>query len=248
MGTFATWLPDVLRGAGLTVVTSAGWETRGHYGGFVNLRAVVWHHDASATGDSPGVVPYMLRNWDSAAGGLWVDRYGVWTVLAAGPAYHAGSVLAGKPGNQDSFGVETDHTTGEGWPAAQIDSLRRGTAAILARLGTEPGSGLEFHRTICDPPNRKSDPDGLDLDAERARVSEFMHPAPPPISTTTGDDDVARLITEDGKALYGTDGVRVWHVPDPAILSALLTSGVYGDGRVTTVPAGTVASLNAAEK
>lgn len=46
-----TWLPDVLRAAGLTVIEHDGWRTRGlstsqrfepEKGG------VVWHHDASA--------------------------------------------------------------------------------------------------------------------------------------------------------------------------------------------------------
>jgi hypothetical protein len=185
---FATWLPEVLTRAGLTVRALEGWRSRGHYGGFSGLRAVVWHHDASARGDSPGVPAFMLGNWDEAAAQLWVDRAGGWHVLAAGPAYHAGRVLPGKPDNHTSLGVETDHTTGEDWPEAQLVSLRTGTCAILARLGTDAAHGLEFHRTVCAPKGRKTDPDGLDLADERRRVDALsgsvpagLVPAPRPV-------------------------------------------------------------------
>jgi hypothetical protein len=142
-------------------------------------RAVVWHHDASPAGDSPGVPAYLAANWQTASAQCWVDRYGVWHLIGAGRAPHAGAVLPGKPGNSTSIGVETDHTTGEPWPAPQLNALRRGTRAILTHLRVQPDPGLEFHRTICAPPGRKSDPHGLDLAAERAAVAN------------EGDDDVS---------------------------------------------------------
>lgn len=186
MSTYATWLPDVLRAAGLEVVTYPGWERRGAPGvashperrfpggGFVDLRAVVWHHDASPRGNTPGIPRSMLARWETAAAQLWVDRAGTWHVLAAGVAWHAGAVLAGMPGNWTSLGVETDHTVGEDWPPAQIGSLRTGTAAILTKLGRSASAGLHFHKSICDPPGRKVDPDGLTLNAERATVGALM--------------------------------------------------------------------------
>ena len=171
--TRADWLPDVLRDARCPVKTHGGWVTRGR--DFTDLCAVVWHHDASPSGDSPGVPAYMLR--EQAAGRawaqLWVDRTGGWHVLGSGVAFHAGRVLAGMPSNGNSLGVETDHTTGETWPACQLDSLRRGSAAIIARLGRTEAA-LHFHKSICDPPGRKSDPDGLALTPERARISVLL--------------------------------------------------------------------------
>ena len=182
----AVWLPSVLRLAGIEVITHPGWETRSN-GDFTNLRAVVWHHDASPAGDSPGVPAYMIRNYGNAGAQLWVDRRGVWHVVGAGVAYHAGKVLPGKPGNWDSLGVETDHTTGEAWPPTQLDSLRRGTAAILRHLGVGP-TGLEFHRTVCSPPGRKSDPAGLDLITERRAIAALLAPPAQPVQ----EDDMER--------------------------------------------------------
>lgn len=168
------WLPGVLRAVGLDVVEHPGWTTRGLSMArpFVP-RAVVWHHDASAPGDSPGVPDYMIRNYATAAAQCWVDRAGRWHLIASGRAPHTGAVRPGMPDNTTSIGVETDHTTGEDWPPALLASLRRGTAAILRHLGVGPDA-LHFHRTICAPPGRKTDPDRLNLAAERENVAQAM--------------------------------------------------------------------------
>lgn len=182
----ATWLADALRAAGLEVVELRGWQRRG--GEFNDLRACVWHHDGSAIGDSPGVPGYMAGQIDSRRAGaqLWVNRYGVWHVIAAGSVFHAGRVLRGKPGNSNSLGIETDATTNEPWPGTLLASLREGTAALLARIGYAPSPGLEFHSTVCSPVGRKNDPDGLDLAQERRAVAALMTPAAPE------GDDMAR--------------------------------------------------------
>ena len=206
--TRAPWLGDVLRAAGLTVVEHAGWRARGH-GDFTDLRAVVWHHDASAPGDSPGVPAFMLKNWDKAAAQLWVSRDGTWHVLASGVAYHAGKVLPGKPSNHYSLGVETDHTTGEDWPPALLRSLRLGTAAILGRLGVAPDPGLEFHKTICSPKGRKSDPDGLDLTAERAGLYGQWSSSRPGKTVTDRTNDTPAQ--EDDVLSY------VWNTAEKAV-------------------------------
>jgi hypothetical protein len=183
---YATWLPDVLRDAGLKVVEHGGWRTRGH-GGFADLAAVVWHHDGSPRGNSPGVPSYMIRNWGAAGAQLWVARDGTWHVIASGVAYHAGRVRPGMPTNRTSLGVETDHTTGEAWPPALLASLRVGTAAILRRIN-RGSDALHFHKTICSPVGRKTDPDGLDLGPERARVGALLTPQQ--------EDDIVASIEE----------------------------------------------------
>lgn len=178
----AIWLAEVLRAAGLPVVEHPGWKERGE-GEFIELESVVWHHDASAVGYSPGMADYIRSQVDLHKPGAncWVTLDGTWHLIAAEVTYHAGTVLPGKAGNHRAIGIETDHTTGETWSGVHLlDSLRRGTAAILCRLGTTTG-GLEFHKTICSPPGRKTDPDGLVLAVERGAVSALLHP-------TTGDD------------------------------------------------------------
>lgn len=169
-----TWAAGVLKNEGLTVVEHKGWRTRGLS---TVLRwepkSIVWHHDASAKGDSPGVPNYMISNFKSAGAQIWVDRKGRWHLVAAGRAAHAGKTLKGKPTNFNSIGIETDHTVGEDWPAEQLASLRQGTAALLKYMGSST-SKLEFHKTICSPPGRKVDPHGLDLGTERARVAALM--------------------------------------------------------------------------
>lgn len=164
------WLPRVLRNAGIEVVLHKGWRTRGlgTYRPF-DPKYVVWHHDASAPGNSPGVPGYMIRNYGRAAAQVWVDRRGRWHIIASGRAPHAGATR-NHVVNENSIGIETDHTTGEEWPPALLDSLRRGTKAIFDHLNVG-ANHLHFHKSICDPPGRKVDPDGLNLGRERNRVA-----------------------------------------------------------------------------
>lgn len=176
-----TWLPKVLRDAGIEVVLHEGWETRG-LGAHrpFDPKYVVWHHDASAEGDSPGVPDYMIRNFDNAGAQVWIDRQGRWHIIASGRAAHAGATR-NHVENENSIGIETDHTTGEDWPPALLESLRKGTAAIFMHMKQSASDGLHFHKSICEPVGRKVDPDGLDLGQERKRVAwamEDMTPEP----------------------------------------------------------------------
>lgn len=178
------WLPAALRGAGLTVVEEPGWRARGH--DFpLRARAVVLHHDASPPGASPDMAAYLAAGFASAADGhydaqAWVDVAGRWHMIAAGSAQHAGdgagwgAIHAGR-GNQESFGVETDHTAGEAWPARQYESIRRGLTAICARTGWNPAVSVVAHREYA--PGRKSDPAGIDMGRLRRQIAAALGPA-----------------------------------------------------------------------
>ena len=191
-----TWAADVLRAAGLNVVEEPGWKTRGlSTSQRFEPDSIVWHHDASAIGDSPGVPAYMIANMESHGAQIWVcagcnGRHvsGTWHMVASGRMAHAGKVLPGKPDNYTSIGIETDQTTGETWEPGLLPSLRKGTAALLRHM-KKLATDLHFHKTICDPPGRKVDPAGLVLIDERARVKteivKLSTPAPEPITTHT---------------------------------------------------------------
>ena len=96
------WLTDavkVLRQAGLkakgekyTSGQFAGrpWSTVSASGsGYPDLRFVLWHHDASPEGPSPGALDWMKASGPAA--NMWVDTEGVWHVYCAGVSWHAGA-------------------------------------------------------------------------------------------------------------------------------------------------------------
>jgi len=182
------WLPDVLRAAGLTVHEIAGWQDRGHADdiyyqqcGFAP-QAVVFHHDGSAFGDSPGALNWLISGFNFSSDNnydaqCWVDRYGAWYIVAAGYAQHAGAgqgwgAIPAGMGNPRSFGVETDHTDGETWPPAQLAAVRTGMAAICAHQGWDPAAAVVGHKEYA--PGRKTDPDGVDMAAFRREVADVM--------------------------------------------------------------------------
>lgn len=212
-----TNLVKVLRDAGVAAVGEK--YTRGPYAGqswktvcvpgSFQFKHILWHHDASPTGSSPGALDWVKYMEIAPAGQVWVCHgcgvghaeagYSagepVWHVISAGRANHAGvggdwSSPWGVPKdamNGYSLGIETDHGYGESWkPAhkqAQLASLRRGTAAIIAAYGLA-GDALLFHKTWTNGEvdgygrfpsyGRKNDIDGLDLLAERETVADLV--------------------------------------------------------------------------
>lgn len=182
------WLPAALRAAGLTVHEISGWQDRGHTDDTMCIahgfdpQAVMFHHDASLPGDSPGALNWLITGFNSSSdtnydAQCWVDRYGAWYVVAAGYAQHAGAgigwgAIPAGMGNPRSFGVETDHTTGEAWPPAQYASVRTGMAAICLDRGWDPARCVVGHKEYA--PGRKDDPDPVDMDAFRREVAVVM--------------------------------------------------------------------------
>jgi len=197
----AVWISDaakVLRQAGVKVVEEQyesgpfkgrSWKSVSASGtGYPapGPRFVMWHHDASPAGPSYGALAWMKSAGPAA--NMWVAEDGTWHVYCAGVSWHAG---AGGPGwgvakdqmNWHAIGIETDMGWGQQWKKAQLDSLRRGTAALMRHYGM-PSKNLLFHRTWTDggvdgvptlpTKGRKNDPYGLNLKAERRRVARLM--------------------------------------------------------------------------
>lgn len=167
-----SWLPDVLRAAGLTVVEVPGWEARTTRSTGLTVKGVVCHHTASSPRASDDAVVRLLRDGRSNLKGplsqLGLDRQGRFWVVAGGRCNHNGF---GTWGN-DSVGIEAfNDGVGERWPAVQLDAYKRGVAAILAHCGLDAGH-CKGHRET--DPGRKVDPTGVDMDAFRLDVADLI--------------------------------------------------------------------------
>ena len=195
------WLKDlvkVLRKGGIPVqgmtykygrYAGKKWSQVGWNGlGYRQLRGIMWHHDASPAGDSPGALHWCMYSQLAPCAAIWIDRQGKWFVYAAGLTNHAGvgsSALApGNTGNQYYLGIETDMGPNEKWSKPQLDSLRKGTAVLMKHYGLDPKVSLEFHKSYA--PGRKNDPAHLNLGTERRRVARLMRAKPGFISRLLG--------------------------------------------------------------
>lgn len=188
---WAHWLARVLRGAGVHVVELDGWRFRGRplsVGPF-KPRGVLWHHDASAVGPSPGLAEFIALvgrppEVPAPLSQVWVcvgcrgrHPVGTWHLLAAGRANHGGEgagwgEIPTDAANTWTIGIETDNTVGEPTPDMMYASLVRGTAAILNHLRSRPGEWLAGHKEFAR--GRKIDPDDIDMGKARDDVRRVM--------------------------------------------------------------------------
>lgn len=138
-----TWLPDVLRRAGLTVHEVSGWRTRGSdsYG---PVRGITIHGTGgSKARTDAGEIDTLLHGSTSAPppiAQLYLGRQGHWWVVASGLCYH-NRVGWGGPnrgyGNDSLLGIEAAHNNKDDpWPEVQYRSYVRGVAALVAHKAT----------------------------------------------------------------------------------------------------------------
>ncbi len=169
------WAAEVLTSAGLSVVEEDGWKTRGAAFSAQPL-GVIMHHDASAAGTTPKSPSVVIHGRKGLAGPLsqwYLNREGVWHVVASGRANHAGpgSYNGIGTGNSSFVGVEAaNNGTGEEWPQAQLVSYFTGVAAILNRLGA-PSLMAIGHKEWA--PTRKIDP-SFNMDSARLFIRIAM--------------------------------------------------------------------------
>jgi peptidoglycan hydrolase-like protein with peptidoglycan-binding domain len=180
-----TWLPEVLKAAGLKVALVDGWETRGR-AEMGKVFGVICHHTATqATGNMP-TLGLLIRGRSDLAGPLaqlGLGRDGTFYVIAAGKANHAGE---GRwqgivNGNTNFIGIEAENTGSKNdrWPDVQLDAYYRGVAAILKHVGRSE----EFccaHREYALPKGRKGDII-FDMKAFRASVRAILEGTAPPV-------------------------------------------------------------------
>lgn len=187
-----TWLPDVLKAAGLKVEVQPGWETRG-IADMGKVRGIMCHHTAgAATGNMP-TLNLLINGRPDLRGPLsqlGLGRDGTYYVIAAGKAQHAGrgSWQGVTTGNTSFIGIEAENRgiPADPWPEVQMDAYRRGVAAMLDKIGA--GAIMCCgHKEYALPVGRKSDP-SFDMADFRAKVGALLtgvEPAPSP--DITGD-------------------------------------------------------------
>lgn len=172
-----TWIPDVLRAAGLVVVEYDGWQTRTTRATGLTVHGVVCHHTVTPPSTSNTAVARLLANGRSDLKGplsqLGLDRDGHFWMIAAGRCSHNGyATQPSPPWGNDSIGIEAfNDGTGEPWPAVQVDAFQRGAAALLEHVGLTAAQCMGHRET---DPGRKVDPRGIDMDAFRASVADLM--------------------------------------------------------------------------
>ncbi|WP_228791121.1 peptidoglycan recognition protein family protein [Nocardia cyriacigeorgica] len=169
------WLPEVLRAEGLTVKEWPGWRNRGQ-GDFGAIWGVIVHHTG---GNPPSDAPGYIANHPTLklASQLHLNRDGVFTVVGAGIAWHAGSgAYPGLPTNDANLvtiGIEAENNGTEGWSPVQYDAYVRGVAAILRKLGKGAGNVIG-HKEWAGASQGKWDPGGMDMNRFRADVQKAI--------------------------------------------------------------------------
>jgi hypothetical protein len=229
------WLADVLRGAGVAVVEEGNWQARGVSGSFAPI-GVLWHHTAStssASNPAPslGIVINGRPDLEGPLCHALVDYNGVFHVISANRANHAGEARASGPipagdGNTMLIGWEIDYNgVDQQMTAAQYASSVRATAAVLRALGKD-ASYARGHRETST--TGKTDPAFVDLDVMRADVARYMKRAG--VSDWSGDG-YADVLGIDAAGL-------LWYYPNNQLrLSARQPIGNGGWGTFRHVKA-----------
>ncbi|SHN25362.1 N-acetylmuramoyl-L-alanine amidase [Chitinophaga sp. CF418] len=220
-----TWLPAVLKNAGLKVATVDGWEERG-VSAMGTVLGVLCHHTAGPKAGNMPSLNTLVRGTNNIPGPLaqlGLGRDGTFYIVAAGRCNHAGQgIWKGiTNGNTHFIGIEAENTGKADdfpWPEVQVDAYCRGVAAILQHIGKD-ASFCAGHKEYALPKGRKPDPD-FNMDDFRRRVSDILNnvtppPVPipdeeqtPPGRKTTRRGDKGELVkTIQGKLGLTKDGI-----------------------------------------
>lgn len=176
-----TDLAQVLRSAGLQVIETEGWKTRGVRGlGLQSVEGVTVHHTASGRGTGSTLGLNTIINGRPGLSGplaqLYVNRAGVFYVVAAGYCNHAGASQERLQANSYRIGIEA-LAAGDGWsqdwPPVQIAAMMLACSA-LAKHYRFPVSEVLGHKETCHPRGRKIDP-SFDMDSFRDGTRHAVH-------------------------------------------------------------------------
>lgn len=201
-----TWLPDVLRAAGLKCNIYPGAFERGH-GDFGTIWGPFMHHTGSY-GASPGSIAEHPSL--GLASQLHLATDGTYTLCGVGTAWHAG--VGSWPGlptnnaNSNTIGIEAANDGTGGWAAAQYDAYLRGIRAINRKLGN-PLNKVVAHKEY-GAIQGKWDPGGIDVN--RFRQQLLVDDAAPPLPPVNMINAQAKIDAWVGRRRFN-DGEE-WHV------------------------------------
>ena len=179
-----TWLPDVLKAAGLKIALVDGWESRGRVD-VGTITGVICHHTVGPRNGNMPSLNVLVKGRSDLPGPLaqlGLGRDGTYYIVAAGRCNHAGvGIWKGfVNGNANFIGIEAENT-GLGndfpWPDVQMDAYRRGVSAILKHVGRS----AEFcagHKEYALPRGRKPDPI-FDMITFRSSVASILNGTAP---------------------------------------------------------------------
>lgn len=239
-----TWLPEVLRNAGLEVHEYPGWRDRGH-GDFGNIWGVICHHTGSFNETPRGIAEHPSLDLASQ---LYLSPDGVYTVCGAGIAWHAGEGsypgLPDNAANQYTIGIEAANDGGGapgephrfGWSDAQYNAYVRGVAAILDHLG-QPASHAIGHKEWAGAAQGKWDPGAIDMNIFRADVAAAMDGQP----LQTGDTTVWGELFKNFKGTMVSYGTAMYWLDSKVedlrhqIVDGWKQLGVNADGKPLTL-------------
>lgn len=187
-----TWLPGVLRDAGLEVLEHDGWQSRGH-GDIGDIKGVLCHHTCGPLhGDLPdiGVLVDGRPDLGGPLCNLGLGRSGTVYMIAAGKGWHAGagSWQGVTDGNAHFIGIEAENTgetigpRAEAWPDVQMQAYARVCAAIVDHCGLGVAM-VAGHKEYAQPKGRKNDP-SFDMVMFRAEVARQVQGKPMPSRAT----------------------------------------------------------------
>lgn len=218
-----------LQRAGIVVRGYGAWWSRS--AGSFAPRGIMLHHDASPIGPSPGVRDWLATGASFApASHFWVDMTGVWWVICNGRANHAGGnnfswgAIEANSGNYRTFGVETDHTIHEVWPAPLYRSLVTGFRAICDTFGWDVDRSVISHKEYA--PTRKIDPDGIYMPTFRGDVKAHAGPPPGEPAEEDEDEDMILIHNDPPSSPYLLSGGVLCQIKDGKTVAALKEAGI----------------------
>lgn len=197
---YLTNLADIARGAGLKVVESPGWKTRGH-GGMGLIQTIACHHTAGPTAGNMPSLPVIRDGRSGLKGPLshfGLGRDGTVYVVAAGLCYHAGVTHKASQGNYHAIGIEAEATGTARWPEAQLVAYAK-LCAALCKAFDLPVSAVQGHKEIAKPTGRKSDPN-FDMTNFRKRVKSVLEA---PVAKPNLIADLDKVAKSHGIGLIG---------------------------------------------